>query len=43
VRYFDINAIKFIEQVEGTDVLFAMNTFSATGDNFKKIEKNRLK
>ncbi len=43
VRYFDINAISFIQEVGATDLLFAMNTFSATGDNYKYIEENRTK
>ncbi|MCC8135603.1 MAG: hypothetical protein LIO40_02875 [Ruminococcus sp.] len=43
VRYFDINAISFIQKVGATDLLFAMNTFSATGDNYKYIEENRTK
>jgi len=41
VRYFNLNAIQFIKGVGATDVLFAMNTFSATGVNFKHIETNR--
>ena len=32
IRYFDINAIDFIKQVNATDVLFAMNTFSAVSN-----------
>lgn len=43
IRYFDINAISFIKDVEATDVLFAMCTFSATGINYKHIEENRTK
>ncbi len=43
IRYFYLNAISFIQQVEATDVLFAMNTFSATGSNYKHIESNRTK
>lgn len=33
MRYFNLNAVSFIKQVGATDVLFAMNTFSATGGN----------
>ena len=43
IRYFDLNAISFIQQVGGTDVLFAMNTYSATGQNHRCIEANRTK
>jgi hypothetical protein len=43
IRYFDLNAVDFIERVGGTDVLFAMSSFSATGVNFKHIEANRVK
>ena len=43
MRYFDLNAISFIQQVGATDVLFAMNTFSATGGNHDYIEQNRVK
>jgi len=43
IRYFDINAVSFIKQVGATDVLFAMNTFSATGANYQCIESNRTK
>ena len=32
IRYFDINAIDFIKQVNATDVLFSMNTFSAVSN-----------
>lgn len=38
MRYFELNSIEFIEQVEATDLLFAMNTFSATGSNYKNLE-----
>ncbi|MBQ8296382.1 MAG: hypothetical protein IJX77_01200 [Ruminococcus sp.] len=43
VRYFDLNAVSFIQQVGATDLLFAMNTFSATGQNHEFIEANRTK
>ena len=39
MRYFKPNAIAFMKERNVTDVLFAMNTFSATGPNAKKIEQ----
>ena len=41
MRYFNKNAISYIKEVGATDVLFAMNSFSANGGNAKKIEKIR--
>ena len=41
MRYFDINAVSFMKQVGATDVLFAMNTFSATGANSECLETIR--
>lgn len=38
MRHFELNAIDYIKDVNATDVLFAMNTFSATGSNYKKLE-----
>lgn len=38
MRHFELNSIEFIKQVKATDVLFAMNTFSATGGNYKCLE-----
>jgi len=38
MRYFDINSIQFIKDVKATDLLFAMNTFSATGGNYTNLE-----
>ncbi len=38
MRYFEPGAIAFIQEKGITDVLFAMNTFSATGGNSKKLE-----
>ncbi len=38
MRYFKPSAIEFIKQNGITDVLFAMNTFSATGENSKKLQ-----
>ena len=38
MRYFELNLIKYIKAVNGTDVLFAMNTFSATGSNYENLE-----
>ncbi|MGN0656369.1 MAG: hypothetical protein ACI4KR_06225, partial [Ruminiclostridium sp.] len=33
MRYFDLNAIEFIEEHQITDLLFTMCTFSAVGTN----------
>jgi len=41
MRYFNLNAINFMREHGVTDVLFAMNTFSATGGNSKHIERIR--
>ncbi|MDR0920129.1 MAG: hypothetical protein LBM93_12940 [Oscillospiraceae bacterium] len=41
IRYFDLNAIQFLQEQNVTDVLFCMNTFSAFGSNSKKIEQIR--
>ncbi len=38
MRYFKLNAVRFLKEHNVTDVLFAMNTFSATGGNSKKLE-----
>ncbi|MCI6559923.1 MAG: DHHW family protein, partial [Ruminococcus sp.] len=43
IRYFDLNAVSFVQQVQATDLLFAMNTFSAVGENRKFIEANRTR
>ena len=40
IRYFDRNAQNFIEQVKATDVLFAMCTYSAVGENREHISEN---
>ncbi len=37
MRHFELNSIEFIKQVEATDVLFTMNTFSATGGNYTHL------
>lgn len=42
MRYFELNAIDFCKQVDCTDLLFAMNTFSATGGNESYLESNRV-
>ena len=42
MRYFDLNAIDFCKEVGCTDLLFAMNTYSATGSNESYLESNRL-
>ncbi len=41
MRYFELNAVDFMKQVGATDVLFAMNTFSATGTNSTYLETIR--
>jgi len=41
MRHFNLNAIDYIKSVNATDVLFAMNTFSATGSNYKYLEQIR--
>lgn len=41
MRHFNLNAIEYIKDVKATDVLFAMNTFSATGSNYRELEKIR--
>lgn len=41
MRYFKPNVITFMKDRGVTDVLFAMNTFSATGSNYKKLETLR--
>lgn len=42
MRYFNLNAVRFIQEKGITDVLFAMNSFSANGPNTDKIEKIRV-
>lgn len=39
IRYFEVNAIDFCKEVGATDVLFCMNTFSATGGNEECIDQ----
>ncbi len=39
IRYFNLNAAQFCRDVGATDLLFAMNTFSATGANEDCIEQ----
>lgn len=41
MRYFKLNAISFLREHGITDVLFAMNSFSANGDNGLKIDTIR--
>ncbi len=36
--YFDLNIIDFIQKMEATDVLFAMDTFSAVGGNRRGLQ-----
>ena len=42
MRYFNLNAVQFIKDQGITDVLFAMNSFSANGPNTQKIETIRV-
>ena len=37
LRYFKPNVISYMQEIGATDLLFAMNTFSATGGNAKHI------
>lgn len=39
MRYFEPSVIEFAREHAITDVLFAMNTFSATGNNAKNLEE----
>ncbi len=41
MRYFERNIITFMKDLGATDVLFAMNTFSATGSNYLNLERIR--
>ena len=41
MRYFNPNAIQFAKANGVTDILFAMNSFSAVGPNLKHIERIR--
>ena len=41
MRYFEVNAVSQFKEWGITDLLFAMNTFSATGSNFECIEQIR--
>ncbi len=41
VRYLEVNAVSQFKEWGVTDLLFAMNTFSATGSNFECIEQIR--
>ena len=42
MRYFNLNAISFMREQGITDILFAMNSFSANGGNAKAIETIRV-
>ncbi len=42
IRYFNINAIDFINEVKATDLLFAVSMFSCSGEKINYIENNRL-
>lgn len=41
MRYFEVNAVAQMQEWGVTDLLFAMNTFSATGSNFECIDTIR--
>ncbi len=41
MRYFEVNAVSYLKEKGITDLLFAMNSFSATGSNFECIEEIR--
>ena len=43
IRYFDLNAVDFINRVGATDLLFAMCSFSAVGGNRNCIYNNLTK
>lgn len=43
IRYFDLNAVDFINRVEATDLLFTMCSFSAVGVNRNCIHNNLTK
>lgn len=38
-RYFDLNAIQFCKDVNATDLLFAVCTFTPAGPNVKEVER----
>lgn len=42
IRYFNLNAIDFINQVGATDVLFAVSMFSCSSEKINYIENNRI-
>lgn len=39
VRYFDLNAVQFCKDVNATDLLFAVCTYTPAGPNVKEVEK----
>ena len=43
IRYFELNAIDFINQVGATDLLFSMCSFSAVGVNRNSIYNNLIR
>lgn len=43
MRYFELNAVSYFKEQGITDVLFAMNTFSATGQNSEYLEAIRTR
>ncbi|MBQ7046224.1 MAG: hypothetical protein IJN85_00595, partial [Oscillospiraceae bacterium] len=42
MRYLEVNAVSLFREWGITDLLFAMNTFSATGKNSEGIERIRI-
>jgi hypothetical protein len=42
LRYFPLDSIDFIQKVGATDVVFAVSSFTALGQNYKYIEKMRV-
>ena len=42
MRYFHVNAVQAMKDWGITDLLFAMNTFSANGGNAQKMEEIRV-
>lgn len=42
MRYLEVNAVSLFKEWGITDLLFAMNTFSATGKNSESIERIRI-
>ena len=43
IRYFELNAIDFVNQVGATDLLFSLCSFSAVGVNRNSIYNNLIR